>query len=273
MKIGVGLFSFNRPDYFKQQIQSIEKSEYLENYHFHLFQDGWVNHATQKVVARPQDILECISIFEKAQIPHKFNALSFDKTNWGIAINQYQGLDALCNSYEAVLLLEDDVVLSPYWFRLGKLLLEKYKDRKDVYSFSPGFKKEGTDLSALASRNLHHWCDIFWSERWLRIEPLFLQYYELVKDIDYRYRPHTDIMRFFEKVGNPQQGVTSQDSAKYWALTKKGMHRRYFTCNRALYIGKRGQHFVPSFYEKNKFGQQKPYIFDEDKELSEFKLI
>lgn len=270
MKIGVGIFSFNRPGYLEQQLKSIQESPYLDDYEFHLFQDSFKNKFTGQLVANPSQILECIKAFSNADFPYK--KIHARKENVSIAINQYEGMKFLCENYEAAMLVEDDVLLSPYWFRLARTLLEQTKNKKNMFAFSPGFKKTGTDHTKLVADNHHHWVDVMWSERWLRIEPLFLQYYELVKDISYTHRDHGKIMRFFEKVGNPQTGVTSQDSAKYWALTKLGMARYRFEVNRAFYIGEKGVHFNPGFYEKNQFGLQRPYIFDEDVHLKEFKI-
>lgn len=276
IKIGVGIFSFNRPNYLKQQIKSIEDASHLNSFEFHLFQDGWVSDTLGINVAKPLDCIECMQEFDLCKITNK-QIHTRNQKNVGLAVNQYEGLCYLTDNYDYVMLLEDDVVLSPHWFKLSLELipyLDKYEET--IFSFSPGFRKmdnESRELDTLVSDNHHHFAEIFKSSNHVRIRPLFNQYYELVRNVEYRQRSHIEISKFFKKMGHWKSNVTGQDCGKEWAIAQNNMKRYRFCMNRAIYIGEQGEHFRPEFYKKNKFGEQKPYIFEEDKTLSELKFM
>jgi len=74
-------------------------------------------------------------------------------------------------------------------------------------------------------------------------------------------------------MGHWKSNVTGQDCGKEWAIAQNDMKRYRFCMNRAIYIGKEGMHFTESFYNKNKFGEQLPFIFKEDEHLHDFKII
>ena len=272
-KVGVGIISFDRPDYLRQLVASLEQQTHLEETYFHLFQDGSKNVFSGRECADQADIERCVNVFAEADLPRAF--FHVREENAGIAINQFEAIEGMVAQYDYVLMLEDDVVLSPYYFRLMRVLFEQLEDQEDVFGFCLGFKKlcarhkTRENLDKIFKTCGHWWAEAFWADRWERVRPHFLEYYRLVQDKDYVMRPSQEIRELFRRKGWPSP-VTSQDAAKDMAIYSAGMERVRTVVNRAISVGKRGVHFTPAIFRKLGFHDQEPCIFAEDAILQKF---
>ena len=121
MKLRIRIISFNRPDYLKQLIKSLEKNDFSDTC-FHLFQDGFICKFTDKKVAKPKDIGDSIKIFYSSKFPNK-NYHIRDK-NVSVAINQFEAMQVLCKNYKYFIFIENDVIVSPYFVSIMKKLLK-----------------------------------------------------------------------------------------------------------------------------------------------------
>ncbi len=275
-KCGVALISFDRPHYFSQTIKSIEEQSHLENTDFHLFQDGQVNKFSGNIVTDKRLIDKNISIFEKSKLPNK--TLHIEPKNIGNALNQFNAVEYLSSNYEYFMIIEDDVILSPDYFRLVRLVIDQYLSKTKIFSFGFSFqrfcklKEIDKYLDKMILKNVHWWAECWSSKNWTKVRPYFLQYLEFVKNVEYTKRPSEKIKKFFSdnKFYIPQ---TSQDAGKDFALFKAKMKRMTSVVNRGFYIGEHGLHFRKSTYERYGFKDMKPFVFDSDKIIERFKLI
>lgn len=274
-RIGVAVISFNRPAYLRQTLASLERQTHLEDIHFHLWQDGAINQFSGKVYADPADVVSSVDAFRAADLPNKHSHIR--PRNAGTAINQFVALESMTANYNYVVLCEDDVILSPHWLRLTRVLFEQIRDREDVFGFSLGFRrvceKDETDqnLDKLKYGTPHWWCEAIVSERWERARPHFLEYYALVKDVDYRDRDSIAIWELYDRKGW-QQTATSQDGAKDMSVFCAGMRRLSTVVNRGISIGQRGVHFNPEKFKRMRLHEQEPYVFESDATREEFEL-
>lgn len=270
-KIGVALIAYNRPHYFSQLVNSLENQSQLTNLDFHLFLDG-----PQRPVADSLLIKQTRQIFDDSSLPNK-SVHKRDK-NVSIAINQFEAVEYMVNEYDYVWVVEDDLVLSKYYVRLLRIMIEQYANKKDVFGVSLNFLRRCNEsdinkfYSSVQYRNEHWWAECFSSEKWKTVKPYFLEYYKFVKDIPYNMRPRERIQRLFKSIDMhiPQ---TSQDAGKDYALKKAGLKRINTVVNRGIYLGEKGVHFTPQIAAKYKFKEQIPYEFKKDANLKKFKLI
>lgn len=276
--MGIGIISFDRPQYLRQLLKSLEKQDLVDT-EFHLFQDGEVNKFSKRQVTVHGLTRKCIKLFNEAELPNKF--IHDRKVNVGNAINQFEAIEFMSDNYDKFLIIEDDVVLSPHYIRLVKLLGKKINN--DVFSVGLGFKrlckKENIDynLTRLVTSNdrvgnsIHWWCELYSSKNWKKVRKDFLEYYKFVKDVDYKMRPSDEIRKFFHSQGfNINQ--TSQDAGRDYALFKNGMIRLNTVVNRGIYIGEYGLHFTPNKFKLGGYDKQYPYIHRMDSKLKEFEL-
>lgn len=274
MKIGVGIVSWNRPQYFKELIKTLETNN-LSDLEFHLFQDGSICRFTGQVVTDAKLITQCIQIYDSSKLPAKH--FHIQEKNVSVAINQFETMEFLSKNYEYFIFLEDDIIVSPNFFVLMKRLLEQFKDNKNIACISPGFRlyckpdriKENLDKLTLIQG--HFWAEAFWSDRWLRVKERYLTYYNLVDKQPYPKRPHQTIKELFARTGF-KASTTSQDQGKDWAIKMAGLQRVRMVVNRATGIGDYGIHSTPEKLKKTCDGHNKIYVFPEELNIKEFKI-
>lgn len=274
--MGIGIISFDRPQYLRQLLKSLEKQD-LKDTEFHLFQDGEVNKFSKRQVTVHGLTRKCIRLFNEAELPNKF--IHDRRENVGNAINQFEAIEFMSDNYDKFLIIEDDVVLSPHYFRLIRILGRKIKG--NVFSVGMGFKrlckKENIDinLNNLIKSNheignsVHWWSELYSAKNWKKVRKDFLDYYEFVKDVDYRNRPSDEIRKFFHSQGFPIS-QTSQDAGRDYALFKNDMIRLNTVVNRGIYIGEYGLHFRPSTFRRGEYDKQFPYVHRMDRRLKNF---
>jgi hypothetical protein len=274
-KLGVGLIAFNRPHYFRETIKSLNKQTHLADTDFHLFQDGRLNKFSKKLHADRIVVAKSLDLFRRAKLPNKTEHIQ--KQNVGNGINQFMAVEHLASKYDYFLIIEDDVVLSPHYLRLIRLMISQFMGIDDVFSVSLSFKRKcekseiGENLDKVAYLHEHWWAECWSAAKWKTCRKHFLTYYQFIQNCDYQLRPHDKIRRMFHSQGFmvPQ---TSQDAGKDFMLFKTGMHRLNTVVNRGFYIGEQGMHFRASTYKRMGFGEMKPYIHEEDAKLDSFVL-
>lgn len=276
-RVGVGIISFDRPGKLGNMLKSLEAQTCLESTDFHLFQDGAVCRFTGHSMAHSARIAESVQVFRDANLPNKYEHVR--SKNVGIGINQFEAFELLAENYDRFTVVEDDVVLSPHWFRLSRLLFEWFKDDFKVFSFGPGFrrmckKEEIEDRldEIIAGVTPHWWCESVYSDRWKKIQPVFMEYYDLIRNGAYRNRPHGKIRELYKKHGWTQT-ATSQDGGKDMSVFASGMKRACMIVNRGLSDGYPGIHTRRGWFQEQGFAKQKPYVFDSDALIEEFKVI
>lgn len=275
-KLGVGIMSFNRPNYLGKLVDSLCQNTHLKNTDFHLYQDGSIDRFTKKPITDNEKINKCVDLFDASSLPNKNKYIR--KENVSIAINQFEAYEGLTSNYEYVLILEDDLILSPHYLRLIRVLIKQFENEDGVFSVSLNFRRccEPADVSKRLDQvtNLkeHWWAECFSSKKWQLIRPHFLKYYELVKNVYYHERPREPILQLFREMNYPTH-VSSQDAAKEASVICCGLKRINTVVNRGIYIGEHGVHFRPEIFRKLNFHNQEPYIFPEDKDIKEFKLV
>jgi len=274
MKIGVGIVSWNRPQYLKELLSSLEKNE-LDDLDFHLFQDGHICKFTGVEKTKESLIKESVKLFEKSKLPNK--KLHMQKKNVSVAINQFEAMRFLMTNYEQFIFLENDVVVSKNFFGLMKRILTQFEDDGQIACVSPGFRRkcyeEDTDYFAnkLMLTDGHFWAEACWSKKWKLVEDEFMAYYNIVQHRPYNQRNDVAIKALFKRSGI-KRAATSQDNGKDWAILKSGMRRARFIVNRATGIGDHGIHSTPAKMKKMGDGHNSIYEFEDEVEFESFEI-
>lgn len=276
-QISVGIISFNRPDYLKRLVDSLKEND-LTNTVFYLFQDGAVNKFNRERYAEDKDIERAMEVFDNAKLPGPSRAVFKQKDNVGIAINQFGAVEYLTNKTDYCIILECDQVVSPYYLRVMRVLAEQFLNNDFIFSVSSGHRKlckeqdieKNIDVVKLTRG--HWWGELFRAKGWRKIRPYFMKYYNLIKHTAYLDRPREDILDLWEELGAGEFKTTGQDAAKGVACHAAGMGRIRPMVNRAINIGEHGWNFTPGNDKTPEYLNQAPYIFKEDKKITEFKL-
>ena len=277
MKIGVGITSWNRPNYLKRLLDSLEKNNSSEA-EFHLFQDGSVCRFTGQAVAKDKDISESMLVFRKSLLPRK--QIHWQIDNVGVGINEFEAMRYLSRVYRYYIFLEDDVVVSPNFITLMKRVLIQFENDKRIACISPSFRpycKESEieeNIDKLIFSAGHFWAEACWGEKYKEIEKEHLPYYSIIETRPHHSRDEGKILALFENTGLPNpNGNTSQDAGRDWAIKRTSMRKARFVVNRATGIGDYGIYGTPEKLKATGDGHNPVYSSDNELAIKEFKLV
>lgn len=274
--IGVAIIAHKRWSVLMRLLASLEASTTLDDFAFHLFQDGAVNIFSGARTATDQEIARSISVFEKSGLPRK--QVHEQEGNVGIGIVQLRATDYLAERYSRIIVIENDTAISPYFLGMVPGLFDELEKHPKTFSFSPGFRRNcslGTineHLSELMPAWKHWNCECFLAENWARIrhQPTFEEYHELIRNVEYIYRTNQLIRELFTRAGWRDVISTTQDSARNVVINEIGMNRMVLVVNRAINTGVYGMHIHPALFQSMGFDGQTPYVFESDAAQRDF---
>lgn len=166
----IALFVYNRPDFLRDLLTDLMQNPEMASTTLYVFSDGPRNPRDIEAVERVRAI--CRRIGEAVDL-----RLVFRKRNVGCAENVIDGVSQVLEDHPAVIVLEDDLRVSPYFLAYMTRALTSYRERSDIFSvsgFSPPPGRLGIgDVSRndvyLSRRNAScGWGT--WRDRWQRVD-------------------------------------------------------------------------------------------------------
>ena len=127
------LFTYNRADHTKQAVESLLKNEEAKDSDLFIFSDGPKNEKAKKGVEENREYIRTLK-----DVNGNFKSVTIieREKNWGLANSLIAGITEIVNKYGRVIVVEDDLILSPYFLQFMNEALEKYKDEDKVASIS-----------------------------------------------------------------------------------------------------------------------------------------
>lgn len=119
------LFGYKRPRHLQEVVESLLRNPLAQESELFIFSDGPRNVQAEPAVAELRKYIRTISGFKKVTIIER-------EKNFGLASNIIGGVTSVINQYEKIIVIEDDLVLSPYYLEFMNGALEKYKDTQEV---------------------------------------------------------------------------------------------------------------------------------------------
>lgn len=130
----IALFTYNRADHTQKAVESLLKNEEAKDTELFIFSDGAKNEKAAEGVKKNREYIHEIKKLEG--IGFKTVTLIEREKNWGLADNLIAGITELTDKYGRVIVVEDDLIVSPYFLKYMNDALEKYKDDERVSSIS-----------------------------------------------------------------------------------------------------------------------------------------
>ena len=118
------LFVYNRPDHTCTCLEYLERNELAAESELYIFADG----------AKPGSESSVAAVRQVIARPWKFRRVTVVERpeNRGLAANVIDGVSTLLEQYDRVIVLEDDLVVAPYFLRFMNDALELYRDEPRV---------------------------------------------------------------------------------------------------------------------------------------------
>ncbi len=121
------LFVYNRPDHTKRTVESLLKNDFAQQSDLIIYSDAAKNNNSEKAVADVRDYIKSIKGFRSLRV------IEHDK-NMGLADSIISGVTESVGRYGKVIVLEDDMVSSPYFIKYMNNALVKYENEDKVIS-------------------------------------------------------------------------------------------------------------------------------------------
>ena len=123
------LFTYNRLSHTKQTVRALQNNTLARKSELYIFSDGARERVDNKKIVQVRAYLYSIRGFKNIRIIER-------KTNFGLANNIISGVSSIVKKYDAVIVLEDDIVTSPYFLKYMNDALMYYKNIDKVACIS-----------------------------------------------------------------------------------------------------------------------------------------
>lgn len=123
----VVLFTYCRPDHVRRTIEALQENKESSKHELIIFSDGAREPGVQAAVDQVRDYLETVSGFRSVTI-HK------QKENLGLSQSIIQGVGQVLRDHESIIVLEDDMVTSPYFLSYMNSALDRFANDDRVIS-------------------------------------------------------------------------------------------------------------------------------------------
>ena len=167
------LFVYNRPDHTKRTLEALKRNLLADQSDLFVFADGPKVGATDEQIEKINAVRKVVESDNwcKNVICH------FSDENIGCRDSIINGISTVLKSHDGVIVVEDDIITSPYFLTYMNKALDYYKDRKSVFSISghshsPSRFRVPDDYAydVYASPRLFNWGWGTWSDRWFQAD-------------------------------------------------------------------------------------------------------
>jgi len=127
LRAPIVLFAFNRPWHTQQTVDALLKNAEAKDSDLIVFSDGPKDEVSAQEVVEVRQYLRSIKGFKSICIMER-------ESNLGLAENIISGVTEVVNEFGRVIVLEDDLVTSPYFLKYMNDALSFYEDDERVIS-------------------------------------------------------------------------------------------------------------------------------------------
>jgi hypothetical protein len=161
----LALFVYNRLEHTQRTLEALRANELAADSELFIFSDGARTAAGQPLVEELRTHLRTVSGFGKVEIIER-------SSNLGLAGSIISGVGELCERFGRVIVLEDDLVTSPWFLTYMNQALELYRDDPQVASIH-GYcypAPAGTLPETFFLRGADCWGWATWNRAWQLFE-------------------------------------------------------------------------------------------------------
>lgn len=123
----VALFAYNRKIMVEETVKSLAKNHGAEETDIHIYSDGWKGPSDEQAVKEVRAFLHTISGFKSVTIHEA-------KKNRGLGRSIIAGVNEMIDKFGEVIVLEDDLEVSPWFLKFMNDGLNTYRDSEKVAS-------------------------------------------------------------------------------------------------------------------------------------------
>ncbi|MEY5026363.1 MAG: hypothetical protein RLZZ244_1891 [Verrucomicrobiota bacterium] len=161
----IALFVYNRVHHTRRTVEALARNEMAAQSELHVFSDG--PHLPEDE-AKVEDVREYVARIEGFRAVH----VHTQARNRGASASLLSGIEAVCEQFGRVIVVEDDLVTSPYFLRYLNQGLALYEDDPEVVSVHGYMYPTGSPLpESFFLRGADCWGWGTWKRGWAHFNP------------------------------------------------------------------------------------------------------
>jgi hypothetical protein len=123
----ITLFVYSRPDHTRATIEALRANQLAQSSDLIIYADAARSAEKQAAVQEVRDILQTVDGFRSVTIHHRLH-------NYGLANSIIQGVTEVLENHDRIIVVEDDMVTSPYFLTYMNEALERFAEEEQVIS-------------------------------------------------------------------------------------------------------------------------------------------
>ena len=175
------LFVYNRPEHTRRCIESLLKNSLASESNLFIYADGAKDSTQQEAVNEVRNYIQSIQGFKQITLMER-------SENWGLARNIINGVTTQVNRYGKVIVLEDDLVVAPYFLQFMNDALEVYKNEPRIGHIQAcDFTQDSSLPATFLIKWTGSWGWATWDRAWKHFNP---NGNELLQELEERKLTH-----------------------------------------------------------------------------------
>ncbi|MFC5498386.1 glycosyltransferase family 2 protein [Caenimonas terrae] len=176
----IALFIFKRPEHTRRTLESLAQNSEFHHSPLFIYCDGARNVSEVEAVETTRKLVR--------GWPHPDKTLIERDHNWGLAKSIIEGVTVQCDLHGKVIVVEDDLVVSPHYLSYMNAALVKYQDDDRVISVH-GYSYPIDNLpEAFFIKGASCWGWATWKRGWDLFEPDGQKLYDELKRLNLMHR-------------------------------------------------------------------------------------
>jgi hypothetical protein len=173
----IALFVYNRLDHTRRTVEALLSNELAGDSDLFVYSDSPKNEAAQESVTAVRQYVRTLTGFKSVTVIER-------ERNWGVDPSVIDGVTTLTRQFGCVIVLEDDLVTSPYFLKYMNSALRRYKENARVMQVSGFmFPIEGAESgSTCFLKYATCWGWATWDRAWQHFDPSPIRGYSLLAD-------------------------------------------------------------------------------------------
>lgn len=125
----IAFFAYNRPDHALKGLTSLAQCKLAGESHLYIFCDGPKTEKDEENVLKVREVATSLPWCQKVDVIPR-------ERNYGCANSVISGITSLLDRYDRLIVVEDDLLLSPYFLHYMNMALERYQQDEKVIQIS-----------------------------------------------------------------------------------------------------------------------------------------
>jgi hypothetical protein len=178
------LFVYNRPKHTAKTLEALQENELASVSELFVYSDQAKNSDAVDDVETVRNLLADVKGFKRVSVFKQ-------EVNVGLANSIISGVSEIVNKYGKVIVLEDDLVTSPYFLKFMNEALDFYESTENIFSITGfSFSQEFMEFEESIKDDIYlnirpmSWSWATWKSRWQHIDWDVNDYASFIRDKD-----------------------------------------------------------------------------------------